>query len=45
MAKFVPTCRQCFLTTGQTIVLIEDNGRYLCPRDPTHVTKDDVMTA
>ncbi|MFH0986447.1 MAG: hypothetical protein V1911_00190 [Candidatus Micrarchaeota archaeon] len=43
MVKFTPTCRECFHKFGLTILLKETNGEWICPRDRSHVTKDDVQ--
>ena len=46
MVTFRPTCRQCFLERGQTILLVEGNhGEWTCPVDSRHVTNDDVEVA
>ncbi len=46
MAEFRPTCRQCFLERGQTILLEKVNGEWVCPVNPKHKTKfDDVQIA
>ncbi|NYZ79966.1 hypothetical protein H0N95_01800 [Candidatus Micrarchaeota archaeon] len=46
MAQFRPTCRQCFLEKGLTILLIEgSNDEWHCPVNPRHTTIDDVQVA
>ena len=45
MARFIPTCRQCFLEKGQTVLLEEANGKLVCPKNPKHETKNDVRVA
>jgi len=43
MAKFIPTCRQCFQTKGQTILLKLEGGKLVCPNDPKHETNLDIQ--
>jgi hypothetical protein len=43
MAQFRPTCRQCFMEKGISILLEERNGELVCPKNPNHKTVDDVL--
>ncbi len=34
-------CPRCFGESGNSIVLFEDKGNWLCPRDSRHIFKPD----
>ncbi|GEM_PF-2516594 len=42
MAVFRPTCRQCYIERGQTILLDEAG---VCPVNLAHRTIDDIVVA
>ncbi|MBI1973750.1 hypothetical protein HYS54_02965 [Candidatus Micrarchaeota archaeon] len=45
MVQFKPTCRQCFIEKGQSIPLVEQDGKMVCPENAAHETRQDVEVA
>jgi len=45
MTDFRRTCRQCFIERGQTILLVKQGDKWVCPVNPEHKTNDDIQVA
>lgn len=45
MVNFKYACRQCFCERGHVILMNEKEGEIVCPVNPEHKWKEDVMFA
>ncbi len=45
MVEFKPFCRQCFLEKGISVPMIKKGDEWVCPNNPNHKFKKDIVVA